>query len=131
MLVGIPSDDLVVDYFRWRCEDANRNALNAWCYWKLRERGMSASDATKQLEGTSIAEKNEILFQFGINYDDLPAWQKRGVGLFYAEVDRTILNPMDNQEITVSRKQLTVEMELPRGTEHDALIKKRLAEQIP
>ena len=27
----LPSLDLVVDYFRWRGEDARRNALNAHC----------------------------------------------------------------------------------------------------
>jgi tRNA(His) 5'-end guanylyltransferase len=130
-IIPLPSDDLVVDYFRWRCEDASRNALNAWCYWKLREKGLSASEATKQLEGRSVAEKNEMLFQVGINYNDLPAWQKRGVGLFYTDMETTSVNPMDNREITVSRKQLTVEMELPRSTEYDILIKKRLTEQTP
>ncbi|WP_245804084.1 tRNA(His) guanylyltransferase Thg1 family protein [Chryseolinea serpens] len=130
-IIPLPNDDLVVDYFRWRCEDASRNALNAWCYWKLREKGLSASEATKQLEGRSVAEKNEMLFQVGINYNDLPAWQKRGVGLFYTDMETTSVNPMDNREITVSRKQLTVEMELPRSTEYDILIKKRLTEQTP
>jgi tRNA(His) 5'-end guanylyltransferase len=27
------------------------------------------------------AEKNELLFQYGINFNDLPAWQKRGAGI--------------------------------------------------
>ena len=35
-LSTLPSADLVLDYFRWRSEDAHRNALNAHCYWKLR-----------------------------------------------------------------------------------------------
>jgi tRNA(His) guanylyltransferase len=33
----LPNVDLVVDYFRWRNEDARRNALNAHCYWLLRK----------------------------------------------------------------------------------------------
>ena len=28
----LPTPELVVDYFRWRQEDATRNALNAHCY---------------------------------------------------------------------------------------------------
>jgi tRNA(His) guanylyltransferase len=35
----LPSADLVVDYFRWRSEDAHRNALNAHGYWLLRKKG--------------------------------------------------------------------------------------------
>ena len=26
--------------------------------------------------------KNELLFQKGINYNDLPGWQKKGVGVY-------------------------------------------------
>lgn len=32
----LPTVQLVVDYFRWRQEDAHRNALHAHCYWKAR-----------------------------------------------------------------------------------------------
>lgn len=31
----------VVDYFRWRQTDAERCALNGWCYWTLRQAGKS------------------------------------------------------------------------------------------
>lgn len=42
----LPSLELVVQYLRWRQEDAHRNALNAHCYWLLRHTGSSARDAT-------------------------------------------------------------------------------------
>src|SRR6187549_3087624 len=58
-IIPLPTEDLVIDYFRWRSEDANRNALLAWCYWKLRERGFSAIESTRQLEGRSVSDKNE------------------------------------------------------------------------
>ena len=35
-LSQLPSRELVVDYFRWRNEDAHRNALSAHAYWLLR-----------------------------------------------------------------------------------------------
>lgn len=41
----------------------HRNSLSAWCYWQLREEGMNAKDATIALEGASVSEKNELLFQ--------------------------------------------------------------------
>jgi tRNA(His) guanylyltransferase len=123
-IIPLPNKDLVVDYFRWRAEDANRNALNAWCYWKLREKGLSVAESTSQLEGKSVGDKNELLFQFGINYNDLPAWQKRGIGFFYEETEIISLNPIKNQPVTTSRKQLKVEMELPRNDTYDLLIEK-------
>src|SRR5437762_1731561 len=75
-----PNEALVRDYFRWRNEDAHRNALNAHCYWALRKDGQDVAAATEKLSGMSVATKNELLFQHGINFNDLPNWQKRGTG---------------------------------------------------
>jgi tRNA(His) 5'-end guanylyltransferase len=80
-IAQLPSTQLVVDYFRWRAEDAHRNALNAHCYWLLRGQGLDARATDVRIAGLSVAAKNELLFQNGINFNDLPAWQKRGVGL--------------------------------------------------
>src|SRR5262249_24958282 len=74
----LPSVELLVDYFRWRNEDASRNALNAHCYWLLRKQGRSVREATAKLKGASAAERNELLFQHGVNFNELPLWQKRG-----------------------------------------------------
>ena len=79
----LPRAQDVVDYFRWRNEDAYRNALNAHCYWMLRKEGYAAHTATQEINGKSTAFKHELLFQRGINFNDLPDWQKRGVGLYW------------------------------------------------
>jgi tRNA(His) 5'-end guanylyltransferase len=63
----LPQIGDVVDYFRWRSEDAHRNAVNGHCYWMLRQQGKSVEAATTYLAGHSIAEKNELLFRQGIN----------------------------------------------------------------
>jgi len=81
-LCQLPGKETAADYFRWRAEDAHRNALNSHCYWLLRKENMDAQDVTRYLEGKTVAEKNELLFSRGINYNDLPAWQKRGIGLY-------------------------------------------------
>ena len=58
-------DEQVVDYFRWRQADAARCALNGWTYWTLRKAGQGVAEATAALEGKSVADKNELLFQAG------------------------------------------------------------------
>ena len=65
--------DSVVDYFCWRQNDATRCALNGWAYWKLREEGLSAREVTRKLDGLSNSDKQEFLFQKGLNFNDLPA----------------------------------------------------------
>lgn len=88
----LPTVDLVVDYFRWRNEDAHRNALNAHGYWLLRKKGQTVNEATATMSGLSVAQKNELLFQNGVNFNDLPLWQKRGSGLYWEEYERPAEN---------------------------------------
>ena len=42
----VPDVDTVVEYFRWRHEDAHRNALNGHSYWLLRRQGLDDDAAT-------------------------------------------------------------------------------------
>jgi tRNA(His) 5'-end guanylyltransferase len=52
----LPTRELVRDYFRWRSEDAHRNALNAHCYWLQRKQGVGVAKATDKLKGMSVAD---------------------------------------------------------------------------
>jgi len=114
----LPTNDLVIDYFRWRSEDAHRNALNAHCYWMLRQQGKSVDEATNLLVRRSIAEKNELLFQNGINFNDLPNWQKRGIGLYWEMIEKAGINPMTNEETTARRRRIKVDFDLPMKEEY-------------
>jgi tRNA(His) 5'-end guanylyltransferase len=103
----------VVDYFRWRAEDAHRSALNAHCYWLLRQQGRSARAADTQLAGLSGAAKNELLFQHGINVNELPAWHKRGLGLVWEDNEKQAVNPKTGTAVTARHRRLAVIEELP------------------
>ena len=121
-LVPLPSIEKVKDYFLWRQEDAHRNALNAHCYWMLRKEGMGAQEATAQLDSRSISYKNELLFSRGINFDKLPAWQKRGIGVFWADVEKVGFNPITKQEVLTTRREVTVEYDLPLGQKYGEMV---------
>jgi len=120
----LPTTELVVDYFRWRNEDAHRNALNAHCYWCLRKQGLSVADATAQLNGLSIANKNELLFQQGINFNDLPLWQRRGVGLVWETYQRPATNLRTGQSTTATRRRISRLLELPMKDEYSDFLRK-------
>lgn len=124
-VVPLPNLNRVQDYFSWRQEDAHRNALNAHCYWLLRKEGLSQKDATQFLLGKSVAFKNEFLFQHGINFNELPAWQKRGTGVYFQEVAQTGFNPKNQQETITLRRKLWVDENLPLGEDYHCFIAKR------
>ena len=111
----LPTAALVVDYFRWRNEDAHRNALNAHCYWMLRKEGRSARAATREIEGKSVADKNELLFSHGINFNDLPSWQKRGVGVVWEDYEKVGQDPRTGEQTIAVRRRLHTIEDLPQG----------------
>ena len=114
-VVPLPNLECVKDYFSWRQEDAHRNSLNAHCYWMLRKAGKTVQEATKALEGQSVSFKNELLFSKGINFDQLPSWQKRGVGVWKEQYEKEGQNPVTGKSETAVRSRLKVEYELPLG----------------
>ena len=121
-MVPLPTLELVQDYFLWRQEDAHRNGLNAHCYWILRRNGLSSADATEQLEGKSVAYKNELLFQHGINFDNIPAWQKRGIGVYWEDYEKNGLNPVTGKMENALRRRLMVNYELPLRDKYTQMI---------
>jgi tRNA(His) 5'-end guanylyltransferase len=125
-IVQLPNQQLVIDYFRWRNEDAHRNALNAHCYWLLRKEGFSPTNATNRLSGMSVAAKNELLFDNKINFNELPNWQKRGIGVLWEEYQKEAVNPRTNEIVFAKRKRLKVEYNLPMKDEYDEFIKRVL-----
>lgn len=125
-MIPLPNMDLVRDYFLWRQEDANRNALNSHCYWMLRKQGVKPSAAQSQISKKSTAYKNELLFANGVNYNNLPLWQKRGVGAWFTNMEKEGFNPKTGQKVVASRKMLHIEYELPLGEEYANLIQERM-----
>ena len=126
----LPTVELVVDYFRWRNEDAHRNALNAHCYWCLRKQGANVADATARLEGLSIADKNELLFQQGINFNDLPLWQRRGVGLAWETYEQPAVNRKTGEATSATRRRVRRLLELPMKDAYSDFLRQLIGEVI-
>jgi tRNA(His) 5'-end guanylyltransferase len=80
------------------------------------------AEATNQLEKLTVAEKNELLFNLNINYNNVPAWQKRGIGFYWEKVNKKGFNPVSKKETTVERRELIQEQELPLQNYKDWLL---------
>jgi tRNA(His) 5'-end guanylyltransferase len=115
-----------VDYFRWRNEDAARNALNAYCYWTLRKDGLNQQQATARLVGLSVGDKNELLFQHGINFNDFPNWQKRGTGLYWEQYDKLARNPVTGADVVARRRRLKTDFDLPLKSGYAEFVRRLL-----
>ncbi|MEO1654595.1 MAG: guanylyltransferase, partial [Bacteroidota bacterium] len=80
---------------------------------RLGSRSYSMPLVTQAIEGKSSAFKNEFLFQQGINFNELPHWQKRGMALYWQTVEKQGWNPVKAQYETAQRRNLKVDMNLP------------------
>jgi tRNA(His) guanylyltransferase len=118
------SQQSVLDYFRWRQADATRCCLNGWCYWSLRKEAKSVAEATAELHGKSFSELNEILFQLGRNFDDLPVWQRRGTGIYHERFDKQGANPLTGQLVKTERRRVKTDESIPLGVEYDDFIRR-------
>lgn len=76
---AVPTKEEAANTFLWRELDATKNSIS-----------MAARTvySHKQLFGKSGSEMQEMLFQKGINWDDYPAFFKRGTFILRREVER-------------------------------------------
>ncbi len=109
----------VIDYFRWRQSDAARCSLNGWAYWTLRKSGQTKQQATRILNKATRSEKNELLFERGINFNDLPVWQRRGTGVRWEQYEKSGRNPVTGETVLTTRRRLTVDEDLPMKDDYD------------
>ena len=105
----------VCDYFSWRMEDSVRGCINSYAYWMLRQqKGATQGQATRELIRKNFAWKNEFLFkEFGLNFNDIPVWQRRGTGFHFSLVEKMGYNPIKNEEVRTTRRVLRHEFEMP------------------
>lgn len=127
----LPNIGRVISYFQWRMADAHRNALHAHCYWMLRKQGNSISEATLQLQGMSVARKNDLLFRHGINFNALPTWQKRGTGVCWEHYQKTGINPISGQTTETTRRRVRVDNELPIKEDYRTYLLEIISNAVP
>lgn len=66
---NVPTKEEAYNYFLWRERDASKNSITM---------AASVYYSHKELHGKHSNEKQELLFQKGINWNDYPAFFKRG-----------------------------------------------------
>ena len=88
----------------------------------LRKNGKTGENAAVILDKQSVAFKNELLFQNGINFNELPAWQRGGTGLYWEKYDKPGYNPIEGKEVVAVRRRLKVDEDLPVKDEYKEFI---------
>ena len=113
----------VIEYFKERQDEAWRNCMNGYAYWTLRDE-YSKKEAMEILRNKKSNELHDILFKKGINLAELPAWQRRGIGIYKKEAIVEGYNPIEKKTAQSMRKRIYVDYDLPifNGKFFDKLI---------
>lgn len=82
----------VNNVFLWRQQDAFKNCISAFAYWKLVEK-LGKSTALKLMHGKTTAERQELIFQeLGVNPNDIPTRFKRGFCVYRRKVEVPLID---------------------------------------
>lgn len=121
--------DAVADYFCWRQAEAAAGTLDCWCNWALRNGGQSMAQAAEALRALDAGDKRELLGASGIRFEELPAWQRRGVGLRWQRVDGWSFDGGRATMSSVVRRQILIERDLPALEDFRQHLRAVVAEQ--
>jgi tRNA(His) 5'-end guanylyltransferase len=103
----------VWDYLVQRQAEAWRNHLNAYGYYELRAAGLSEEEAEEQLKGMKAMEVHELLFRRGINLNETPKWQRRGILIAKERYEKEGYNPRTAKRVTATRYRVVQLWDLP------------------
>jgi tRNA(His) 5'-end guanylyltransferase len=98
---------LAVDYFRWRQESAFNRAVDRYCLFVLGQSGTELAAAERIISGLGPDEKVELLRQNGLEFQGVPAWQRRGASVVLRA------HPNGGDGNGDSRGRLVVDLNLP------------------
>jgi tRNA(His) 5'-end guanylyltransferase len=108
----VPTLGDAADVFIWREDDATKNSITM---------AASAHYSDRELDGKSSSAKQEMLWQKGVNWNDFPAFFKRGTYLQRRSFDRTLTDeeraripePHRPPPGTAVKRTQVVELDLP------------------
>lgn len=121
-IITAPNENVVMDYFSWRAADSARNCLNSYAHWLQVNDGKSPTHVARTLEGATVAAKHELLFSYGINFADLPGWQRNGTGVYMESYKKEAMNPKTGERVLVDRRREVVNENLPTGDAYRAFV---------
>ena len=108
-----------LEYLAQRQAEAWRNHINAYGYYGLIDKGLSKKEAEKRLMGMKAGEVHEMLFHMGINLNETPKWQRRGILVAKQKYDKEGYNPKTAETVTITRYKVVQMWDLPLFTSEE------------
>lgn len=106
------NDEDIYGYFKWRQDESWRNCVNGYGIHFLKSKYPSKV-ANEKINGLNLSDIHEMLFQNGINLNDVETWKKRGIGVYRKNKKVVGFNKKESREQISYRTFINVDYELP------------------
>lgn len=108
----IPIDDAsICSYFKWRQDECWRNCINGYGIWALKKES-NDKQANEKIKGLKSSDIHDMLFERGINLNDVENWKKRGIGIYKRSWEIEGFNPKKQEKTISTRSEVFVDYEL-------------------
>ncbi len=107
------ADDDIVKYFRWRQDEAWTNCINSHgiAYLKSKYPNNVAND---KINGMNLSDIHELLFENGINLNDVETYKKRGIGIYRKNEKVEGFNKKENRNQVSYRSRIYIDWKIPK-----------------
>ncbi len=106
------NDDDILNYFKWRQDESWRNCVNSHGISYLKSK-YSNTEANDKINGMNLSDIHELLFENGINLNDVETYKKRGMAVYRKNKKVVGFNKKENKDQTSYRSRVYIDWELP------------------
>ena len=106
------NDGDILKYFKWRQDESWVNCVNSYgiSYLKSKYPNNVAND---KINGMGLSDIHELLFENGINLNDVETYKKRGIGIYRKNKKVEGFNKKENKNQISYRSQIFIDWEIP------------------
>lgn len=106
------NDEDILNYFKWRQDESWRNCVNSHGITYLKSK-YSNAEANDKIKGMNLSDIHELLFENGINLNDIETYKKRGIAVYRKNKKVVGFNKKENKNQTSYRSYIYTDWELP------------------
>ncbi|MGX8694325.1 MAG: tRNA(His) guanylyltransferase Thg1 family protein [Methanobrevibacter sp.] len=107
------SDEDVLKYFRWRQDESWKNCIASHGISFLKSK-YSNNEANDKINGLKSNEIHELLYQNGINLNDVETYKKRGIAVYRKNKKVEGFNKKENKNQISYRSFVYIDWEVPK-----------------
>ncbi|HTY91161.1 MAG TPA: tRNA(His) guanylyltransferase Thg1 family protein [Methanocella sp.] len=96
----------VAGYLQWRQAEAWRNHMQSYGFYMLIREGLAEPQASKQLRGMKFEDIHEMMWRRGVNLNETPAWQRKGVFIYKKMVVKRGFDQGKKENVRVRRTEV-------------------------